>query len=184
MKRIFIAVKIEAGPGLIRTVSTFKAVLGGENIKWTDLSNSHLTLAFLGDTEEERTMPLNILLKERCNGSGNFSFLLKGAGVFKSLRDPRVIWIGIDLPDKLVKIHHSISAGLQESGFHVEDRPFRPHLTIGRIKYLNSTDNLKNLIEKYRDAEIQKVEVNEIILYESILLPGGPVYNPLIRSGL
>lgn len=179
MKRLFIAAKIEAGPDLIRTVSTFKAVLGGENIKWTDMSNSHLTLAFLGDTEEERIRPLSIMLNGRCTGSGKFSFLLKGAGIFKSLRDPRVIWIGIDLPDNLLKLNQSISAGLKESGFRVEDRPFRPHLTIGRIKYLKSNDNLKNLIEKYRDAEIQRVDTKEVILYESILMPTGPLYKPL-----
>lgn len=56
MKRIFIAVKVEAGAKVLRMISTFKALLADESIKWVDPVNIHITLAFLGDTEEKRSV--------------------------------------------------------------------------------------------------------------------------------
>lgn len=179
MKRIFIAVKTEAGTELQKTLATFKSVLGAERIKWTDPVNIHLTLAFLGDTEEGRIKSLSGMLKERCRDFGKFSFQLKGTGVFKSLQDPRVIWIGIEPSDKLNKLNEQIVEGLKETGFQLEERLFRPHITIGRIKSLRDTENLKILIGRYADKLIQKVDVNEVILYESIMMPTGPLYKPL-----
>lgn len=179
MKRIFIAADIKAGEDLVKAFTSFKTLLSGENIKWTDITNSHLTLAFLGDTEEKKIEPLSMMLKEKCAGSGEFSFLLKGAGVFRNLHDPRVIWIGIDEADNLKKLFNLIAGGLREMNFAVEERPFRPHLTLGRIKHLKNIEILSALLEKYRYILIQKVDVKEIVLYESILLPKGPKYKPL-----
>lgn len=184
MKRIFIAVKTEPGPELHKTLATFRSVLGGERIKWADPVNIHLTLAFLGDTEEGKIKSLSVMLKEKCRDFGDFSFQLKGTGVFKSLRDPRVIWIGIEPSDKLNNLNEQIVAGLKETGFQLEERLFRPHITIGRIKSLKDADNLKTLISRYADKMIQKVDVNEVILYESILMPAGPLYKPLEKFKL
>jgi len=184
MKRIFIAVKADAGPGLQETLATFKTVLEGERIKWTDPGNMHLTIAFLGDTGEKRVGPLSLMLKERCQGFGEFGFMLKGTGLFRSFRDPKVIWIGIESSDRLLRINELITAGLKETGFLVGERIFRPHLTLGRVKSLKDTYNLKTLIEQYAEKEIQKVEVREVILYESILMPTGPLYKALGKFSL
>ena len=69
-------------------------------------------------------------------------------------------------------------------GIEIEDRPFKPHLTIGRIKHLKDKVTLKALIDKYKNLEIQNTVMNEVILYESILLQSGPVYEPLARFNL
>jgi 2'-5' RNA ligase len=68
--------------------------------------------------------------------------------------------------------------GLKDAGFKLEDRPYRPHLTLGRIKSLKDTNTLKTALEKYKDKPIQQVNVEEVILYESILKPTGPIYKP------
>jgi RNA 2',3'-cyclic 3'-phosphodiesterase len=179
MKRIFIAVKVEPGSELLRMISTVKALLGAENIKWVDQANIHITLAFLGDTEEERIKNLNNMLKESCRGFHEFDFLLTGTGVFKNFRDPRVIWVGIKSQEKLSKLYDKIADGLNETGFSIEARQFRPHLTLGRVKSVKDTENLKKVLEKYRDTEFQKVFVKEVILFESILMKTGPLYNNL-----
>lgn len=177
-QRIFIAIKIDPENNLLRLHSSLKAILGSEKINWVDPSNIHLTLAFLGDTEEERIKVAAIMLKQKCSGFGEFDFSLSGAGVFKDYRDPRVIWTGIKNPEKLVDLHNTIRTGLEDTGFQTDDRPFRPHITIGRIKFIRNIEALKNAIESYRDTEIQKVIASEVILYESILKPSGPVYKP------
>ncbi len=184
MKRLFIAVKIEAESNLLRIISTLKAILGDESIKWVDPGNIHLTIAFLGDTDEKRIKTLDLMLKDKCSGFGEFEFFLKGSGLFKNFRDPRVIWAGIESNGELAELHTRIKTGLAETGFRIEERLFRPHLTLGRIKSLKNTDNLKTVLEKYRDVEIQKVNVREVILFESILLQTGPLYKPVTKFGL
>ena len=178
MKRIFIAIKIEPENNLLRIHSSLKSILGSEKINWVDPANIHLTIAFLGDTEEDRIKVAAIMLKQKFGGFGEFDFNLHGTGVFKDYRDPKVIWMGIQNSGKLAELHNYIKTGLNYTGFKIEDRPFHPHITIGRIKFLRDLGALRAAVEKYKDSEIQKVSVKEVILFESILKPTGPVYKP------
>lgn len=179
MKRIFIAIQIEPGETLLKMISSFKSVLHENEIKWTNPDNLHITLVFLGDTGEEQIRIISNILKERCEGYGKFEMMIKGSGVFKSINDPRVIWAGIEQTEKLKNLNGLIKSGLKTAGIGPGESPFKPHLTLGRIKRLNHVINFKELIEKYNDIEIQKVPVYEVILFESILLHTGPVYNQI-----
>lgn len=179
MKRLFIAVKAEPEGDLLRMFSSLKSLLGKESIRWVDQSNIHLTLAFLGDTEEKLIGSLQLMLEEKCSGFGVFDFALAGAGVFKSFSDPRVIWVGIRSPEKLTLLYKTIAEGLKNIGFEIDERQFRPHLTLGRVKSCRDTENLKSVLEKYRDQQFQIIQVNEVILFESILKQTGPLYKAL-----
>jgi len=184
MKRIFIALKIDPGDNLIRMISTIRSLLGSEKINWVDPVNLHLTLAFLGDTDEERIKIADIAIRGKCRGSGEFSFDLRGTGVFRDFRDPRVIWAGIGECSRLTSINDLIMSGLKDTGFRLEERPFRPHLTLGRIKFIKNSRALESAIQKYRDIYFQQVNISEVIMYESILKPEGPVYKPVSRFKL
>jgi len=179
MKRIFIAVKTDPQGDLLRMFSSLKARLGAENIKWVDPANLHLTLAFLGDTEEKKIAVLKSMLNDKCSGFGNFDFHLTGTGVFKNFRDPRVLWVGIRSAERLIQLNKIISEGLKIIGFELEERQFKPHLTLGRVKSIKDTENLKIMLESYRDVHFQTVHVNEVILFESILMQAGPIYKAL-----
>jgi len=176
VKRIFIGIKIEPEGTLLRMINSLKAVLSNDKINWVDPANIHITLAFLGDTEEERIKVAAIMLREVCQGFRRFSFNLSGTGVYKNFHDPRVIWTGIDNSAELGKLNSLIMTGLKDMGFGIEERSFRPHITIGRIKTLKDTDLLRRTLERYRDITFQNVSVREIILFENILKPGGPEY--------
>ena len=184
MKRIFIAVKVEAGEALLKMLFAFKSRLNGENIKWVNADNIHITLAFLGNTEDEQIKIISKMLKTVCEGFGKFDLIIKGCGVFKSHNDPRIIWTGIEHSENLNQLNRLIISGLKDAGIRLEDRPFKPHLTLGRMKYLKPGNTLREVIEKFRDVEIQKVPVNEVILYESVLLVSGPVYKPIGKFGI
>ena len=179
MKRTFIAVKVNPEGDLLRMISSLKSLLADENIRWVDPASIHLTLAFLGDTEEKRIRILSGMLKERCTGFGVFDFTLAGAGIFKNFWDPRVIWVGVRSSEKLIMLYNAITEGVKREGFGIEERQFRPHLTLGRIKSVRDTDNLKTLLERYRNVQFQAVQINEVILFESILTQTGPIYKSL-----
>jgi RNA 2',3'-cyclic 3'-phosphodiesterase len=179
MKRIFIAVKVEVGDTMKRIILSYQKGLVHESIKWTNPENIHVTLVFLGDTEQMLIEPISSMLEEKCGRTGKFELMIRGAGVFRNLGDPRIIWMGIEPNEKLRQLNGSIADGLKQLKFNIEDRPYNPHLTIGRIKHLKDKDALKNLTEEYHNSEIQRVHINEVILYESILLQSGPVYKPL-----
>jgi 2'-5' RNA ligase len=181
MKRIFIAVKVEPGETLLKMISSFKSVLSGESISWTNPDNIHITLAFLGDTEDDQIRIISETMKDKCEGFGKFELIIKGSGVFKSINDPRVIWAGIEPSEKFNCLNGLIKSGLKIAGIRLEERPFRPHLTLGRIKHLKEVNKLKELIEKYSEHEIRKVPVSEIILFESILFQTGSVYKQLAK---
>lgn len=184
MKRVFIAVRVDPGGELLKLCSSLKASLGMENIKWVDPGNIHLTLAFLGDTEEKRIKTLSNILGDICYNFKEFDFVLAGIGIFKNYRDPRVLWLGIRSSDRLSAINNLITQGLKINSFKTDERPFSPHLTLGRIKSIRDSENLEKVLERYKDHQIQLVHVNEVILYESILKQTGPLYKPLGKFNL
>jgi 2'-5' RNA ligase len=124
------------------------------------------------------------MLAEKCGSYGKFSLTLKGCGLFRNFSDPRIIWTGIDLSDKLIQVNASIMNGLKALNIKMEDRPYNPHLTLGRIKHINDKDLLKSLIDRFQNTELQTVLISEVILYESILLQSGPIYQPLAKFTL
>jgi 2'-5' RNA ligase len=184
MKRIFIGLKVDPGEIMMEMISSFKTGLATEQIKWTDPSNIHVTLAFLGNTEEVRIPQLRSMLKEECEGRGKFDLTLKGAGVFRNMSDPRILWTGIGSSQELQQLNEVIMSGLMNLGFDIEDRPYKPHLTLGRIKRISNKEAFNRLIEKYRETAIQTVCVNEVIMFESVLLQTGPVYRPITTVSL
>jgi 2'-5' RNA ligase len=184
MKRIFIAIKTEPEALLQRMYESLRSVLGNEKITWVNLENFHLTLVFLGDTEEEKIKIASIVLKQKCTAFGEFAFRLSGTGVFKNLNDPRVLWLGIEDPVKLIELNDQIYNGLSEAGIKIEDQRFKPHLTIGRIKSIKDSEAFRSAISQYQYTFFQEILVREVTLYESILKPTGPIYRAAGIFGL
>jgi RNA 2',3'-cyclic 3'-phosphodiesterase len=184
MKRIFIALKVNAENELLKMISSLKEGLRNDSVNWTHIDNIHITLAFLGDTHESMINEIYPVLSKKCSGFGSFQLILRGCGIFRSLSDPRIIWTGIGSSEKLTGLNTSIISGLKEINIKLEDRPYNPHLTVGRVKHLNDIRILESLIVKYKNTELQKVNADEVILYESILLPVGPQYKPLAKFSL
>jgi 2'-5' RNA ligase len=179
MIRIFIALKIEPGGILLESLSFLKHELRDESINWTKPENIHITLAFLGDTHENKILPISEMLTEKCKGFEPFGLTLKGTGVFRNYKDPRIIWIGILPSDRLIKLNSEIKNGLRSIDIKTEDRPFNPHITIGRIKRTGDPQALKSIIEVHQNSLFQMVQVDEAILFESILHQTGPIYKTI-----
>lgn len=184
MKRLFVAIKIEPHRELNGILTSLRTKLDHENIKWVDPRNLHLTLAFLGDVEDSKIQTISRVLSGACNRTGPFELVIEGAGVFKNYRDPRIIWLGVRENETLVGLANNIAGGLRSEGFMIEERDFKAHLTIGRIRSVSNTDKLKRALDVYNGKEFQRLDTREIILFESILQHRGPIYNTMERFPL
>jgi len=179
MKRIFVAVKVTPSPRFVNLYSELLRELNNERIKWVDILNLHITLAFVGETEDSVAGEAGKILERICTLYKPFKIGLKGIGMFGGRSNPRVIWVGIDNSIELEGISEGVRSAYSEAGIITDTTVFRPHITMGRIKFLKATDKLHRLVEKYHQYNIQESNVNEVILFESILKPSGPLYNPL-----
>ena len=129
------------------------------NIKLVELENIHITLKFLGDTNEDNIDNIHHIIKNSIQDIQPFSIQLKGTGVFPNRNYIKVIWMGIEKTEKISLISSSLNTQLSTLGFKEEKRGFKPHLTIGRVKSANGKDQLISIINKYRE-----IIFNEIIV--------------------
>jgi 2'-5' RNA ligase len=184
MKRTFIAVKIKPEEKLLKTYTKLKNELDNEKIKWVNSDNFHLTLFFLGDTTEEQMDEVKQNLSDITEQHSSFAIKLQGIGVFKNIRKPRVLWVGIRDLEKLKSIKISIDEKMKPLGFQPDNREFKPHLTLARIKWLNDKNTLSKMLEENESEFFQQADINQIVYYESILKSTGPVYRVIEKYPL
>lgn len=184
MKRTFFAVDIRPDDRLIPALQDIRNHLSGEYIKWVPADIMHLTLKFLGDTPEDTIRQIINAVDTPFSKIPVMTLHLSAVGLFKNLRNPRVIWIGIKSCPPLAQAVQILGHTLTSFGYPADPVEFVPHLTLGRVKEIKQTEKLVRLIEKYKNESFGTAEVREIIYYESMLHPEGPVYIPLARFPL
>ena len=177
--RTFIAIKIVPDQKLLDQFREFKKLFETERINWVPEDNFHLTLRFIGNTTREQLYALVDRLEEVANDTAKFSFKIEGAGYFKSKGSPRVLFVKIADEATLSQLAAKVEELATSIGFLHELKPFRPHLTLGRIKYLENRNRFMSLLDELPTQEYQQVEVSEFILYQSILRQEAPVYKPI-----
>lgn len=184
MKRLFLAVDIYPGTALLDAYDNVKHTLRMEKISWVRKDQMHLTLAFLGDTEENIIPNLVSGIETVVKSHHSFRITLAGLGVFRNIHDPRVIWTGCESEKEFGQIKTETDKVLTALEFEVEERPFSPHLTLGRIKFMRHPNHLGQLIGVYKDTVFQSDTIGKIVLYESKLTTGGPEYTPVHKFSL
>lgn len=174
--RTFVAIKINATRILEEAIRTLHFNLRGEKITWVDIRNLHLTLFFLGEIPDFQINPIADGLRGSVKESKSLRITLSGMGLFRNVRDPRVIWIGVEDNSALVELQSRIADLLVGLGYRKEKRPYRPHLTIGRVKSIYNRELLREEMEKNKDQVLQESVIHEVVFYESILRKEGPQY--------
>jgi 2'-5' RNA ligase len=157
--------------------------LGDESIRWIKVSNIHLTLKFLGETPENKVDQIQQALGNIASRFSSFEMQIRNFGCFPNIRKPRVFWIGVHEPTGIIKkLHAAIETDLEGLGFSKEGRPFRAHLTLGRLrKHVPSSDlrDLTKHLETVQVGELGTEIVREVCLIRSILRPSGAEYTRL-----
>jgi 2'-5' RNA ligase len=152
----------------------------GLGARFSKIQSIHLTLKFLGEIEEGLVGRIGQALEESVRSTALFSLDVRGVGVFPNCRRPRVIWVGIEKEPELVKLQQRVEKGLQGLGFESEKRPFRPHLTLARLKSSRNVAELRQFLALEGEGlRLGTFEVNSIHLYQSILRPSGAEYRRL-----
>ena len=174
--RSFVAVEISNGI-ILESIEKLQTDISID-AKPVAAKNLHFTLQFLGEISEELAGKVSSALKQIEFSS--FDLTLKGIGAFPNPKNPRVVWIGTDEKggDLLIELSKKVGAVLEPLGL-VSDKPFKPHITIFRIK--RRKGDIRAKLEERKEIEFGIQRVNSIKLKKSQLLPDGPVYSDLME---
>jgi len=175
--RGFIAIDIQTNKKLLEMENEIKNAQA--DLKLVEPENIHITLKFLGDTDEEKIDEIEEIIKNSVKDIDAFSIKLKGSGVFPNKNYMKVLWIGLENAEKIIEIAEKMDKQLEILGFAPEKRGFSAHLTIARVRSSRNKENLLQIIEKYKDVEFSIIDVNSIKLKKSDLTPKGPIYTNL-----
>jgi 2'-5' RNA ligase len=160
--------------GLQQTLRSFRA-----DVKWTAAGSIHLTLRFLGEIDPSALPCLAGLLRAETSGAPPFTLRMHGLGGFPNLRNPRVIWCGLegDL-EQLAALQGKVASACLRAGFAPEERPFQPHLTLGRVRGKSNLQPLLDYIKIGSTLE-HSFSVERLHVYQSTLGPQGALYTVL-----
>ena len=157
----------------------------GEDIRWVRPENVHLTLQFLGAVPDERVAAVEEALRTAAAGARPLALAVRGAGGFPNARRPRVLWAGLDGDlAALAALVAAVGARLAKLGFPPEDRPFSPHLTLGRARESRGAPGLAGALAGVAQTEPAPWRATELVLFESHLSPRGPRYEAIARVAL
>ena len=179
MKRLFIAIKIEPNPSFIAIYTELTSNLRYENLRFAEMKNLHLTLRFIGETEENKIPDIDRMLNKTAETAKSFMLNINKTGVFGSSYNPKVLWFGIDPDERLTLLHTTIERNLSKVGFYPDRQNFVPHLTLARIKKLKDLKLFQKIVGEFREKAIMRQDVPSFSLIESILMKEGPIYNTL-----
>jgi 2'-5' RNA ligase len=184
--RTFVAVEIPAevkdrAKGLIAQLRTAPA-----KVKWVAPEHLHWTLKFLGDVDMLEIPEVCEAVARAVAPLAPFDVAARGAGAFPDVHRPRTVWVGMGPgSQQMIDLHDSIERELAKLGYRQENRRFRPHLTIGRVRQsLEGIEELARLIEQNAEFESGLSTVYEVVVFSSELGPDGPTHEPLSHADL
>ncbi|HEY3346613.1 MAG TPA: RNA 2',3'-cyclic phosphodiesterase [Nitrospirota bacterium] len=183
--RTFIAVEMpESVKGVIEDVQGLLK-RSGADVGWTKPGGVHLTLRFLGPVKEQRIPEIAKAVDEAVKGTAPFSLEVRGTGVFPNPRLARVVWMGLTgAVDELSALQRKVEEACEGLGFGREDKPFRPHVTLGRIKSPKFKDALLRNLDGLSDTKFGKLDITAVSIMMSELKPAGAVYTEMHRAEL
>lgn len=156
------------------------------DIKWVNPENIHLTLKFLGNTPQSLLTKINETINEAVLPYSPFYIKIYGTGVFPHKKHPRVIWIGIKDSEILINLRNAIEQSISSLGYQKDEKGFKPHLTLGRVRSQKGIMHIINSLEDFKDKDFGSIYVDNIKLMKSDLKPKGAEYSclydiPIIR---
>ena len=157
----------------------------GRDVRWVRLDGLHLTLRFLGPTLDDRIQSAIEAVKAAATGQAPFDVAIGGAGVFPPVGRPRALWLGLLAGEaRLSGIADAVDGALTASGWSLDAKPFRPHLTLARSDGVPAGAAIGARLAELAAGMDLRFRADRVGLYES-LTGGGPArYEPLAMADL
>ncbi len=179
--RLFVAVEIadKSAYQIDKLIAQLAAT--GADVKWVESGLFHITLKFLGDVDQTEIVSVCREIQKAVAKTDPFEIRALGAGAFPKIELPRTIWLGIDKgQEEITALFNAVEQASIKMGFVRENKPFVPHITLGRIRKPNAA--LKDLSEKIADFpryDAGKSFISKVVVMASELTKRGPVYSVL-----
>ncbi|MFZ5984162.1 MAG: RNA 2',3'-cyclic phosphodiesterase [Acidobacteriota bacterium] len=178
--RAFLAVEIDEG--VRRSLSDVIQHLSPSTgrVKWVEPHQIHVTLKFFAALTTQARSAVEAALDEIAPSVPPIPLAVRGLGAFRSGARIRVLWAGLEDPsNRLSALQASLEQALQVRGIPREERPFRPHLTLGRFREPSAEPRLEDLLRGLRTFDAGAFEADRVTLFHSTLTPAGPRYGVL-----
>jgi 2'-5' RNA ligase len=180
--RAFVSVDIEPDQTLVSLLEALRR--SGGDLKVVRSENLHVTLKFLGDTDQSLVEEIVERLTVAVADTQPFSLSLRGMGAFPSLTNIKVVWVGMDDGAVLGGIAERLEDSFSEMGFRRERRGFRPHLTVARARTARGMSPVADMITANAATDFGGQQVERVVLKKSVLTPKGPVYSDVEKVPL
>ena len=183
--RLFVSVDLPEAlaPAVEAVQDELRAASG---LSFTDPTQAHLTLKFLGETDERQLDDLAAALEAAVDDAGvePFEATLGGLGAFPSEDYIRVVWVGFTAgDDRLTRLHGAVEARTVGLGIEPESHDFTPHVTLARMQHAGGKELVQRVLSE-RDPAVGSMWVDEVRLTASELGPDGPTYSIVARFPL
>jgi 2'-5' RNA ligase len=158
-----------------------------DDLKWLPPEAMHVTIHFLG-VVDDASVPVVREVVGPASETPVFVLGLGGLGVFPPTGPARVVWIDVTMgTESLQRLHEELGKRLRSLGlgmaFETEQRPYRPHLTLGRFRRPGSAD-VRRVVTSARTTGPVESRIDHVTLFESRPSPDGQVYVALERTRL
>ncbi len=152
-------------------------------VRWTKVDQIHLTVKFLGEVPDAAVGQVCQSADAIARDHPAFDIQVSGTGCFPPRGPARIVWAGLaSLPQPLIDCHKACERAFAEMGFPPENRPFHPHLTIGRVRDQRGSHKIRPALESELHFDGGRFTVKELTVFQSVLDRGGPTYTVLSRA--
>lgn len=181
--RTFISIEVpeELKPKILGIQKKIEAT--GADIKLVEQENLHYILKFIGEIDEKNVEKAKKVLSDISFPA--FDIHIAGIGAFPSKTYIRVVWLGCRQGiQELTALATIIEDALAGIGIAKDERPFTPHLTLGRVRSVQGKEALSKLMQDLEKVDVGTAKISKFVLFRSQLSPKGPTYTPLLTVNL
>ncbi|PWT92703.1 MAG: RNA 2',3'-cyclic phosphodiesterase [Blastocatellia bacterium] len=184
--RVFCAVELPQAlqEKIEQHVQRLRKIVPEAKASWSRPGNVHLTLKFFGDVEMNRVGKISEAASRATQTTSPFSIGVRGTGAFPKINQPKVLWIGIDdVQKELSNLQQSVETECANEEFPKDERAFRPHLTVARLR---NPHRARELAQAHQELGFETliVPVREIVVFRSQLSSEGSTYTVISRHEL
>jgi len=179
MKRTFIGIQIKVVESFLNQLVDVRQRLVRERINWVNPERFHITLHFIGKSSDQLIESINGDLSSLIPVFSQQEIRITRLGVFPNVRKAKVLWADLEYGEQLIELRQSIVNIMKQHRQQIENREYKPHLTLGRVKYPPCPNRLNNVLQHYEQTVFDEQILEDVTFLESQLDRTGPRYLPL-----